>query len=245
MRMNLERPAAVVLMVVSAQFLLAAAGIAEDDHLKGYRIKDLNEVPAPQSLILETRFGAESCTLKKAQFFFVPGERNSGDDPNGGPAGTFVCYKAKCTGAPPPVSPADSDFGNHSLEVKKAAVVCIPADTYACGDGDIDPGEECDGSDSGGCPDGCLTSCTCAPRPCPAGGAALACNAVSAFDDCGDCCAADAACATACAIASASNCSGAAENDLCTAATNAAGCAARCCLSLGGGAPSLSRSLTE
>src|SRR5262249_18140411 len=68
-----------------------------------------------------------TCELKKTKFFFVRGEKNGGDDPRGGPAGKFVCYKAKCTG-PLPGTVAETDqFGAHSLETKKVKIICAPA----------------------------------------------------------------------------------------------------------------------
>lgn len=118
-----------VAVAVGGQLLFAGASIAEEDHLKGYKIKDLNQVPPPANPYTVTNeFGSESCELKKPQFFLVQSEKNLGDDGRGGEPGNFVCYKAKCTGTVPPPTAQDSQFGLHNLETKKAKLVCLPVD---------------------------------------------------------------------------------------------------------------------
>lgn len=100
---------------------------AEEDHLEGYKIKDLNSVAPPANpYTITNEFGSESCELKKPQFFLAGSAKNGGDDPRGGTAGNFVCYKAKCTGAVPPTNEQESQFGLHSIETKKAKLVCLP-----------------------------------------------------------------------------------------------------------------------
>lgn len=150
----------------SVMIVLASPGLAEEDHLKGYKVKDLNKVPGAAGVTVTNQFGNETCDLKKPQFFLVQSEKNGGNDPRGGPAGDFVCYKAKCTGPLPPVTEADGQFGLHNLETKKAKLVCLPVDKDVCGDGDIDPGETCDGGDDSSCPGSCLPNCTCPPQTC-------------------------------------------------------------------------------
>lgn len=145
-----------------------ASGRAEEDHLKGYKIKDLNQVVATNPVTVDNVFGSESCTLKKPQFFLVQGEKNSGDDARGGPAGDFVCYKAKCTGPVPPTTDADSQFGVHKLQTVKAKLVCLPVNPHVCGDDQLDAGETCDGSADAACPGLCQADCTCMAQPCQA-----------------------------------------------------------------------------
>jgi hypothetical protein len=41
----------------------------------------------------------------------------------------------------------------------------FPCDPF-CGDGNVDPGETCDGSDATACPGGCQADCTCPPPMC-------------------------------------------------------------------------------
>lgn len=116
-----------VFTVVVIQMGLAAVVFGEDDHLVGYKVKDLNAVQPPGNYTMNTPFGTEVCTLKKAMFHLAPAEKNGGDDPRGGPVANFVCYKAKCTGPLPSTADLDDQFGAHALEIKKAKVVCVPA----------------------------------------------------------------------------------------------------------------------
>ena len=85
--------------LLSVMIAIASPALAEEDHLKGYRIKDLNAVAGATGVTVTNVFGNETCDLKKPQFFLVQSEKNAGNDPRGGPAGDFVCYKARCTGA--------------------------------------------------------------------------------------------------------------------------------------------------
>lgn len=100
---------------------------AEEDHIVGYLSKDLDKIQPGGTYTFTNGLGVTTCELKKAKFLFVRGEKNGGDDPRGGSAGKFVCYKAKCTG-PLPGTPLENDqFGNHNLETKKLKIVCAPA----------------------------------------------------------------------------------------------------------------------
>jgi hypothetical protein len=159
----MKRPKQLSILCLGIHFLIASVAVAEEDHLKGYKIKDANSVAAaPNPVTLTNQFGAEDCELGKPQFFLVQSEKNGGDDPRGGPAGDFVCYKAKCTGAVPPLTEADSQFGLHSLETKKAKLVCLPVDPPAeCGNDVQEGSEACDGTDASACPGNCETGCTC------------------------------------------------------------------------------------
>jgi hypothetical protein len=156
------------MLCIGSDFLFACTARAEDDHLKGYTAKDLNQVPAsPNPLTLDNPFGTESCELKKPFLLLAASEKNGGDDPRSGPAGNFVCYKAKCSGALPPITDADSQFGLHQLQAKKAKVVCLPLDALqVCGNGVREGTETCDGSDATACPGACLTDCTCPAATC-------------------------------------------------------------------------------
>lgn len=217
-------------VTICVSLLVASVGAAEEDHLEGYKIKDLNQVPAPDPIALANLFGSSGCKLKKAQFFLVQSEQAGGNDPRGGSPGHFVCYKATCTGPRPPATTADSQFALHVLETKRASLVCLPVDMDVCGDGELDPSETCDGSDDAACPGRCLPACTCAPPQCPAhGGDPTACNAVFSINECSECCYADDACGSACAAATIpSLCSDAPANDACAAAVNAQ-CGGVCC----------------
>lgn len=186
-------------LAMSVQLLVASTGVAEEDHLQGYKIKDLNEVPATNPVIVSNQFGTDTCELKKPHFLLVRSEKNVGDDPRGGPAGDFVCYKAKCTGASPPVIGADSQFGLHSLELKKAKLVCLP----------VAPPPVCPAAGGNG------QACSAYVSDSPPG--------------CADCCDAVGGCAFDCQGAQMAACNDGSFNDACGAAINAAGCADECC----------------
>jgi hypothetical protein len=148
-------------LALGVHFLAVGAARAEEDHLIGFKIKDLNAVPGLAGVAVTADFGNETCDLKRPEFMLVKSEKSGGDDPRGGTAGNFVCYKARCTGAVPPTVTTDSQFGVHAIESKKAKLVCLPLNQ--CGDGDVDPGEECDGADNSACPGLCRSDCTCTP----------------------------------------------------------------------------------
>jgi hypothetical protein len=110
--------------------------------------------------------GRGRSSLGKAKFLLAQSEKNGGDDPRAGEAGRFICYKAKCAGDAPPVRQFTDQFQTHSLRVTKSQLVCVPA-THVCGDGILDPPEQCDGNDAAACPGTCRADCTC-PNACQA-----------------------------------------------------------------------------
>jgi hypothetical protein len=150
-------------LLIVAALILPRESVAEEDQLVGIVVKDLDAVVPPGTFTVQTVEGAQTCELKKAKFRLLQAEKNGGDDPNGGPAGEFVCYKAKCTGPFFAGVTVEDQFGAHDLEAKKTKLVCAPVDKPICGDGGIDPGEQCDGADLGSCDSFCSSACTCAP----------------------------------------------------------------------------------
>lgn len=106
---------------------ICSAARAERDHLTGYKVKDLDKVDPAGTYTMTNGYGTTSCELKKAKFFMVGSDKNAGDDPRGGAVGKYVCYKAKCDGALPPVAPLGDQFGGHNVETKKVQIVCTPA----------------------------------------------------------------------------------------------------------------------
>src|SRR5215475_2089848 len=121
--MRATRVAAVVL--IASGFVLAEAARAEEDHLQGYRVKDLDRIHPTGTYTITGDFGTATCTLKKAKFFLMQGAKNGGDDPRGGPAGEFICYTATCSGGQPSGTfPVDDQFGTHTLEATKTQIVC-------------------------------------------------------------------------------------------------------------------------
>lgn len=166
--MTISRLATLLLSLPIAVLLIAPRpSIAEEDHLVGMVVKDLDMVQPGPGFTLQTAEGTQTCELKKAKFRLLQAQKNGGDDPNGGPAGEFVCYKAKCTGTFAAGTTSADQFGTHSLQAKKTQLVCTPVDRPVCGDNDLDPGETCDGTQLGACTAFCLPNCTCGP-PCEA-----------------------------------------------------------------------------
>ena len=198
-----RRSISTLMLVLGIAMSIASAARADNDHLEGYKIKDGNAetIALPGLIAMQSQFGLDACELKKAQFFLVQGQKNGGDDPRGGAAGNFVCYKAKCSADAPPTTTGTSQFGNHSLQPKKGTLVCLPLDNEP-----TPPQCPASGGDSGAC----LES----------GTASSLCEA---------CCTANAGCNTACTTARSSACTNAAANDACGAAANAAGCDVECC----------------
>ena len=223
-----------VLALTGAILLLTTVGVAqqaEEDHLLGYKIKDLDKIKPGTTHLITNQFVTEAgCEVKgKAKFFMVPSSKDGGNDARGGPAGHFVCYKVKCSGALPPTTRVDDQLAEHELEPKKAKILCVPADKYVCGDGDIDPGEECDGTDDQLCPGNCTQSCTCPETLCPLSGDSTACLGWANITPCGLCCDADTECESECSFAAQFICADSGQNDSCSAAVNAADCGSVCC----------------
>jgi hypothetical protein len=148
-----------------AAYVAPAAMAQQLDHLEGYKGADLNKVTPPASNVVTNPFGSGTCALKKAQFVLTPSTKDNGDDPRGGQVGSFICYKAKCSGSVPGPMNADTQFGAVQFASKKAQLVCLPA--AVCGDNVREGTEECDGTDDTACPGNCVPNCTCAPAEPP------------------------------------------------------------------------------
>jgi hypothetical protein len=221
------RLAAALAFAVHCLTVSVAAG--EEDHLVGYRIRDRNSVPATNPVTIDTQFGTQTCILKKAQLFLVESEKNGGDDPRGGPAGHFVCYKAKCTAPVPPSTNVETQFGVHALDAASTSIVCLPNTFLNCGNNTLDPGEVCDGTADAACPGNCRPDCTCAVCPVPLN--PFACFAYVVSPSCQACCEADANCAYFCDYARNVEpaCSDQASNTFCAGMVNQVGCADECC----------------
>ncbi|MBI3767819.1 MAG: hypothetical protein HY271_04895 [Deltaproteobacteria bacterium] len=143
----------------------AANGIA--DHLKCYQVQDALKLGGTVDLN-SPQFGVEAgCKVSTAMFFCVPVTKTnvavtnkttkqpirpqpvSGPDP-----GDRVCYKVKCpkpTTKIPNQSVTDQ-FGNRTITKFKATLLCTPAvkGTAFCGNGSVDPGEQCDSTNLNG-----------------------------------------------------------------------------------------------
>lgn len=183
--------------LVAASLVALVTGLApvaaEEDVLVGVKVKD--GTPPANSTHAYTSGTAPgwagNCELKKPQFHLVRAEQDGGDDPNGGEAVEYVCYKAKCDTGPPATYPDVEDArGTHALEGKKNKLICLPKVDAGCGNGIIDAGEDCDGLALGSCLAGCEPDCTCTPPPpCPGFEDAGVCWVLSGPEgDCLDAC---------------------------------------------------------
>jgi hypothetical protein len=167
----MQRIRAGLALVASVALLGAPAGGAGEqvtDHLKCYKIKDAVKLTGVVDLS-SPQFGLEAgCKIGRTALFCVPVSKTvqSVSDRVTGAAitplalsappqpGDQVCYKVKCPR--PPVAIADQSvtdqFGNRTVGRFKAKLVCSPAvkGTAFCGDGTIDPSEDCEPGDLGG-----------------------------------------------------------------------------------------------
>jgi len=108
---------------------VSGARAAEEDHLVGFKVKEklkpsgvynlTNGQYSPTTIAL-------GCELKKPFYLLVQGAKNGGDDPRGGPAGSFLCYKAKCSTGLTASGGEDQFLASHTLEIKKTQLVCAP-----------------------------------------------------------------------------------------------------------------------
>jgi hypothetical protein len=167
--------------VAGAAVLFAAAAVHAQpyNHEQCYKIKDPVKLEAFADMDVPQYAIETGCKIGKAQYFCGPAEKTvtSAIDKAtgipiaplpiyGGPDSTFdrVCYKMKC---PEPVSPPDTivtdQFGTRTLTKYKTKMICTPAVKGAafCGNGVIDPGEDCDAPALGACPGTCESDCKC------------------------------------------------------------------------------------
>jgi hypothetical protein len=159
--------------IVAAVFVMSAGAgqAAVTDHLACYKVKDPTKIKAMVNLAEPQIGAANGCTVSGAALFCVAASKTvvratSNNAPltplpyAGPPAETDrLCYKLKCPRPPTPVpgQEATDQFGTRTLTNFTAAMLCTPAVEGAgfCGNGTIDPGEQCDGSNLKGA--SCLT----------------------------------------------------------------------------------------
>jgi hypothetical protein len=114
--------------------LVSSLGVvrAEQDHLIGYRVKDLNGIAPSGSYTLSSQLGTQVCEPIAVRYLLERSEKNGGDDPRGGPAGRFVCYVAKCSGTLPDEVQASGQFAAHTLGPKSTQLLCVPVQPAGC-----------------------------------------------------------------------------------------------------------------
>jgi len=171
----------------------AAPSAPAVDHFQCYQAKITKGTTrfARRSVTVADQFGSHALELKKVRRVCFPVDKN-GEDPGAEHhADHLICYQARDRSAPrfTAVRPlyTANQFGNETLQAKKPAELCMPAlrnpvgptPTLAptptptvtppplCGNGVLDPVEECDGLLALSCPGMCQPSCTC-PGVCDA-----------------------------------------------------------------------------
>ncbi len=178
--------AAALLLTAGAVAVPSERAVAQDlkelDHLKCYHVIDSLH-PSKFTVDLRNQFGLEEGCLVRTPAKFLCAETAKrvvgppfppGGGPSGAAAGHFLCYEVRCPHATIPNTEVQDQFGTRFITFQETRFLCAPADKFICGDGDLDPGEECDGGgggggggDRGGGCDGlpCNDDCTC-PEPC-------------------------------------------------------------------------------
>jgi hypothetical protein len=168
--------AALVLSSFAAQ--AQVTDLSNLDHLKCYQIKD-SLSPNRYQADLRNQFGVEpGCIIMtparllcvETDKLILPPQQPPGGGPSGTPAGHFLCYAVRCpSNSAPPQVPVEDQFGRREIRLDSARILCAPADKLICGDGDLDPGEQCDPGDlaTSTCPNGvpCQADCTCPDIP--------------------------------------------------------------------------------
>src|SRR5262249_40447184 len=149
------------------------------DHLQCYKIKDPAKLKGLVNLTAPEIGAASGCKVSGAALFCVAASKavvsaisnGTALTPlpyTGAPAETDrLCYKLTCPAAALPGQQATDQFGTRTLTNFKASMLCTPAVEGAgfCGNGTIDAGEQCDGSN--------LNGATCQSQGFPTG--TLAC----------------------------------------------------------------------
>jgi len=206
-------------IAIAFAIVAAPARAEEEDHLKCYKIQD----PAKFSASVEIRnwLGIENCLLASPAKLFCeqtvkfrchpsgnacatnadcPGTEICADDPRGDRAHDYLCYRIKaCLGALPPNTAPTDQFGARTISFKGAQHLCVQANKFVCGDGNVDPGEDCDLTDDANCPGACNPDCTCPPPTTTSTTTTtttvpFTCTAATPHPNCDGTCAPDALC---------------------------------------------------
>ena len=155
-------------LIAALAFVARANAQPVADHLKCYRVKDTLRLSGTLDLN-SPQFGLEpGCKVSSTALFCVPASKSNVNVTNqttGAPITPLpfsaaaeqddrICYKLKCPAPATPIAnqSATDQFGNHTVSTFRAKLLCTPAvkGTAFCGNGTIDPGEECDGFNRGG-----------------------------------------------------------------------------------------------
>jgi hypothetical protein len=88
---------------------------------------------------------------------FVPAPLGSSDTL----AQAKLCYRIRCAPETEITRAVQDQFATRSVEIDDPYLLCGPADEAVCGDGNVDPFEDCDAPDDSACPGRCTSDCRC------------------------------------------------------------------------------------
>ena len=135
--MNTYRANAIVAAAALLVTTFAGAAVAQTDHLKCYKIKDVGTFKSATADLVPSRpqFPGENCTLKgKAATLCVPAEKTNvsmgvNDFPSQTLQDALLCYKVKCPSKDTYQVPINDQFapGARTVQRGKAMKVCGPA----------------------------------------------------------------------------------------------------------------------
>lgn len=137
------RIAFVLALAALGSLVAAAPADAERDHLQCYRIEHAQRLVPRLPIELSNQLRDQECVVEQEELFCAGTEKNGGDDPRGGEAADFVCYRLKCDDASSQVR-AEDQFGTRGLQFRRATLVCAPVEKIGqCGPATCAPGTVC------------------------------------------------------------------------------------------------------
>src|SRR5262245_41292642 len=105
------------------------------DHLKCQKMTDTLRLKATADFAaLDPNFSAQGCIITKGKYLCVPATKSNVQPPEAAPLdingqqlqNSFICYRAKCPGAPAPTDVSDQ-FGSRTLSRFVTSFICAPA----------------------------------------------------------------------------------------------------------------------
>jgi cysteine-rich repeat protein len=187
--LDLKKPVGVLVPSAKSLVGMPPSPATSPDHFQCYKVKVTANTPkfvAVPGVSVQDQFGSMQVEVKKPKRLCAPVDKN-GETPGAEThANHLMCYLVKQTSQPkfPGVGSAfvHDQFGPATRDAKKPAELCVPAfKNPVCGNGVIEPDEDCDGDDC------CTATCTFAPAgtPCTADADPCTNDVCSAGGSCG------------------------------------------------------------
>jgi hypothetical protein len=131
--MSQNRTIRIATLVAMSALAGVAFGQSAQDHLTCFKVKD-SAPKAKYHATLTTAAGSQSCTVKApAKMACVQTAKSGvsptppGGGPGGSPAGSFLCYQAKCPKPSSAGTNAVDQFGQRLVKFGGAKLLCAPA----------------------------------------------------------------------------------------------------------------------